>query len=384
MAIALFPNGRKENRGMPEKMNAVVKTKPQPGAEWLQVDVPTIAPDQVLVRVKATSICGTDVHIYKWDPWSQGRIGEKRLPQILGHEVAGEVVEVGDRVTRVKVGDYVSAETHIPCKSCIQCLTGQEHICANLSILGVDCDGAFAEYFAVPESVCWINDKGIAPEFATVQEPLGNATYAVLGEDYDVAGRSMAIIGDGPIALFAVGVARTCGATPIFLVGKYDFNMDIGQRMGADHLLYANRENIDRIEYIKDQTDGFGADIVLDMAGSPQALQEGFLMLRKGGRFTAFGVASVSPTPIDYNNGIVFKGAQVHGINGRKMFDTWFRVRNLLASKRLNISPVITHLYSLEDYALGFEVMMKRPRASAKVVLFPDRTELDKAKARMR
>jgi threonine 3-dehydrogenase len=368
---------------MPEKMNAVVKTQPELGAEWRQVDIPEIKPDQVLVKVKATSICGTDVHIYKWDPWSQGRIGEKRLPQILGHEVAGEVVEVGQQVTKVKAGDYISAETHIPCKRCVQCLTGQEHICANLSILGVDCNGAFAEYFAVPESVCWINDKAIPPEDATVQEPLGNATYAVLGEDNDIAGKSMAIIGDGPIALFAVGVARTCGVTNIFLVGKYDFNMDIGKRMGADHLLYANREDIDRIEFIKDHTYGYGADIVLDMAGSPQALQEGFQMLRKGGRFTAFGVASVSPTPIDYNNGIVFKGAQVHGINGRKMFDTWFRVRNLLASGRLNIAPVITHLFALEDYATGFEVMMERPRKSAKVVLFPNSEEFEQAKARI-
>lgn len=368
---------------MPEKMNAVVKTQPELGAEWRQVDIPEIKPDQVLVKVKATSICGTDVHIYKWDPWSQGRIGEKRLPQILGHEVAGEVVEVGQQVTKVKAGDYISAETHIPCKRCVQCLTGQEHICANLSILGVDCNGAFAEYFAVPESVCWINDKAIPPEDATVQEPLGNATYAVLGEDNDIAGKSMAIIGDGPIALFAVGVARTCGVTNIFLVGKYDFNMDIGKRMGADHLLYANREDVDRIEFIKDHTYGYGADIVLDMAGSPQALQEGFQMLRKGGRFTAFGVASVSPTPIDYNNGIVFKGAQVHGINGRKMFDTWFRVRNLLASGRLNIAPVITHLFALEDYATGFEVMMERPRKSAKVVLFPNSEEFEQAKARI-
>ncbi len=368
---------------MSEKMQAVVKTQPALGAEWLSVDLPRISPDQVLVKVKATSICGTDVHIYKWDPWSDGRIGRENLPQILGHEVAGEVVEVGNQVKTVKVGDYISAETHIPCRRCIQCLTGQEHICANLSILGVDCDGAFAEYFAIPESVCWINDEAIPPEFASVQEPLGNATYAVLGEDNDVAGKSMAIIGDGPIALFSVGVARVCGVTSIFLVGKYDFNMDIGKRMGADHLLYANRDDVDRFQYIMDHTYGYGADIVLDMAGSPQALDEGFKVLRKGGRFTAFGVASVSPTAIDYNNGIVFKGAQVHGINGRRMFDTWFRVRNMLASGRLNIAPVISHMYSLKEYERGFEVMMERPRKSAKVVLFPDRGEYEKAKARM-
>jgi threonine 3-dehydrogenase len=369
---------------MPEKMKAVVKTKPALGAEHREVKSPQIAPDQVLVKVRATSICGTDVHIYKWDPWSDSRIGKKNLPQILGHEVAGEVVEVGKEVKTIKVGDYISAETHIPDKSCIQCLTGQEHICANLKILGVDCDGAFAEYFAVPESVCWINDKSIPPEFATVQEPLGNATYAVLGEDYNIAGRTMAIIGDGPIALFAVGVARVCGVTSIFHIGKYDFNMEISKKMGSDFQLYANKGDVDRVEFIRDHTCGFGADIVLDMAGSPQALDEGFKFLRKGGRFTAFGVASESPTPIDYNNGIVFKGAQVHGISGRRMFDTWFRVRNLLASKRLDISPVITHMFLLKDYEEGFKEMMTRPRKSAKVVLFPDEAEFEAAKKRLR
>ena len=367
---------------MADKMKAVVKTKPQAGADFTEVDIPEISPDEALVKVRATSICGTDVHIYKWDPWSDGRIGSKNLPQILGHEVAGEVVKVGANVKRVKVGDYISAETHIPCKSCIQCLTGQEHICANLKILGVDRDGAFGEYIAIPESVCWVNDPAIPPEFASVQEPLGNATYALLGEDYNVAGRSVAIIGDGPIALFAVGVARVSGAIPIFLIGKYDFNMEIGKRMGADHLLYANKPDIDRIAYIKDHTYGFGADVVLDMAGSPQALDEGFKILRKGGRFTAFGIAAESPTLLDYNNGIVFKGAQVHGINGRKMFDTWFRVRNFLASGRLDISPVVTHMFSLSDFEKGFEEMITRPRRSAKVVLFPDSEEFKEAKAR--
>lgn len=365
---------------MPQTMRAVVKTKPEPGAVVQEMPVPTPGPHDVLVKVTACSICGTDVHIYKWDPWAAGRIGEGKLPQILGHELAGEIVEVGSAVTRVSVGDYVSAETHIPCGRCIQCRTGQEHICANLSILGVDCNGSFAEYISVPQSVCWVNDRAIPAEFATVQEPLGNATYAVLGEDNDVAGKTMAIIGDGPTGLFAAGVARVAGVTKIIMVGKYDFNMDIADRMGADHLVYANKEDV--VGKVKELTGGVGTDIVLDMAGSPQALGEGFRMLRKGGRFTAFGVASGPTTEVDYNNGIVFKGAQVHGINGRKMFDTWFRVRNFLASGRLDISPVVTHIFSLDEYEKGFGVMMERPRHSAKVVLFPDPTELAKAKKR--
>lgn len=367
---------------MTSTMKAVVKTKPQVGAEMMDWKLRKPNPGEVIVKVKATSICGTDVHIYKWDPWSQGRIGEKRLPQVLGHEVAGDVVEAGPYVQRVKLGDYVSAETHIYDPTDIQAQLNQLHIGDHMKILGVDCDGAFAEYIIVPDTVCWVNDRSIPPEFATVQEPLGNATYAVLGEDSDVTGKSMVIIGDGPIALFAVGVARVSGVTDIFLVGKYDYNMNIAKKMGADHLLYANKDDVDRIAYVKDHTRGFGADIVLDMAGSPQALEEGFKMIRRGGRFSAFGIAAESPTMIDYNNGIVFRGIQIHGISGRRMFDTWYRVRNFLASGRLDISPVITHMYALEDFATGFDKMIARPRASAKVVLFPEKKEYEAALTR--
>lgn len=366
---------------MAEKMRAVYKAKPELGAEMRQTDIPKIADDEVLTRVKATSICGTDVHIYKWDDWSANRIGAKALPQILGHEIAGEIVEVGKAVKGLKVGDYISAETHIPDPQDLQALLGQQHIGERMKILGVDRDGSFAEYIAIPSVVCWINDKSIPPEYASVQEPLGNATYAVLGEDSDVAGKSMVLIGDGPISLFGVGVARACGVTDIFIVGKYDFNMNIARKMGADHLLYANKDE-DRIGYIKDHTRGYGADIVLDMAGSPQALEEGFRMLRKGGRFSAFGIAAQSPCLVDYNNGIVFKGCQVHGISGRRMFDTWYRVRNLLASGRLDISPVVTHMFMLDDFKAGFDKMIERPRQSAKVVLFPDENEYKAAKAR--
>ncbi len=362
-------------------MKAVRKVKAEPGAELIEVDKPKVGSDDILVKVKATSICGTDVHIYKWDEWSQNRI---KVPQTLGHEVAGEVIEVGSHCKRIKVGDYISAETHIYDPGDLTALLGQFHIGENMKILGVDCDGAFAEYFIVPEMVAWSNDKSIPPEFATVQEPLGNATYAVLGEDSDVAGKTMVIIGDGPIALFAVGVAKVCGVTTVFHIGKYDFNMEISKVLGSDYRLYANREDINRIEFIKDHTYGFGADIVLDMVGSPQALDEGFKILRKGGRFTAFGIAAKSPCFVDYNNGIVFKGAQIHGISGRKIFDTWYRNRNFLASGLLDISPVITHLFSLDDYEKGFAEMMSRPRKSAKIVLFPDVKELEEAKKRLK
>jgi threonine 3-dehydrogenase len=367
---------------MAEKMRAVVKTRPALGAEMIEVPMPKLGADDVLLRVQATSICGTDVHIWKWDPWAENRIGKGKLPQTIGHEMTGEVVEVGSHVKRVKVGDLVSVETHIPCGKCIQCYSGQQHICADLVILGVDRDGTYADYIAIPERVCWVNDPSIPPEFASIQEPLGNAVYAVLGENNDVAGKSMVIVGDGPVGLMATAVARAVGVTQIFLVGLFDFNLELGRQLGADHILRGDRDEDGRRAYVRDRTDGAGADIVLEMAGAPAALADSFKYLRKGGRLSAFGVMSESTIPVDYNNGIVFRGAQVHGINGRIMWDTWLRVRNLLASGRLNLGPVITNLLPLTDFATGFEEMMKIPRTSAKIVMFPDPRELAAAQAR--
>jgi threonine 3-dehydrogenase len=361
-------------------MTAVVKTAPAFGAELRQMPIPTFAPNEVLVKVRATSICGTDTHIYKWDAWSASRIGEKNLPQVLGHEVAGEVVEIGDHVRSIAVGDPVSAETHIYDPRDLNALLGQRHIGRRMEILGVDRDGAFAEYIAVPESVCWVNDASIAPEYASVQEPLGNATYAVLGEDNDVAGKSIAIVGDGPIALFAVGVARLCGATNIFLVGMSELGMAIGEKMGADHLLWVGKG--DHEEYVLDHTRGEGADIAIEMAGVPAALENALKLVRRGGRFSAFGVMPEASVPINYNDAIVFRGIQIHGISGRKMYDTWYRVRNFLSSGRLDIAPVVTDLLPLEEFAQGFDAMMSVPRRAAKVVLFPDRDDLDAALAR--
>lgn len=367
---------------MAETMRAVVKTRPEKGAELLTRSLPRIAEDEVLVKVRATSICGTDVHIYEWNDWAENRIGSRALPQVLGHEVAGEVVEVGSHVKRIKKGDYISAETHIYHPGDLQSLMGQFHVGDRMRIVGVDADGCFAEYFAVPESVCWVNDPSIPPELASVQEPLGNAVYAVLGEDYDVAGRSMAIMGDGPIALLATAVARACGVTQIFLVGMSDFNMGLARQLGADHVLDIKDARVNPAEYVRDHTYGAGADIVLEMVGAAQAIQSGFDILRRGGRFTAFGIGPAS-VPLDYNNGIVFKGAQVHGITGRKIFDTWYRVRNLLASGRIDIRPVITHLFPLEGFAEGFEALTAQPRHAGKVVLFPDPAEYEAAKKRL-
>ncbi len=349
---------------MGELMRAVVKSAAEAGAELVTRSIPRPGADEVLVRVKATSICGTDVHIYGWNSWAAGRIRD--LPQILGHEFAGEVVEVGSEVRRIKVGDFISAETHIPCRACKQCLTGQMHICNNLKILGVDCDGCFAEYAVVPEIVAWKNDPSVAPELAAVQEPLGNAVYCTLVEP--VVGKSVLIFGDGPTGLFAAAVAHVAGASKTFLVGRHPVRMEIARKVGATQTLDDNRDDIEGT--LLSETDGLGVDVVLDMAGTQRAIDLGFKMVRKGGRFSAFGVAG-GRVSIDLNDGIVFKGVTVYGINGRLMFDTWFEVRNLLASGRLDISPIITHKLPLSEFAEGFELMVRRPKVSGKVVLIP-------------
>ena len=361
-------------------MKAVVKTKPELGAELQDKPIPKPQSDWVVLKVRATSICGTDVHIYKWDPWSAGRIGEQALPQILGHEVAGEVVEVGEHCKRIKVGDYISAETHIYDPADLTSMLGSFHVGQHMKILGVDCDGCFAEYFALPESVCWPNDRSIPPEVASIQEPLGNACYAVLGEDADVAGKTMVITGDGPISLFAIGVARAVGVAKIIHFGKYDVNMAIGRKMGADLQMYTNKTTAkERLDFVMDHTGGNGVDIALEMVGSQDSVNDCFAMVRKAGRLTAFGIAPESPVPIDYNNGIVFKGCQIHGINGRKIFDTWYRNRNLLANGRLDPTPVITDILPLSKFDAGFGKMIERPRNSAKIILFPDEQEYQAA-----
>jgi len=357
---------------VPKQMTAVAKTKSAPGGELITVDVPHIKPHEVLVKVHATAICGTDAHIYKWNPWAQKRI--RTIPQIMGHELAGEVVEIGRAVATVNIGDYVSAETHIPCGKCKQCLTDQQHICANLEILGVDRDGCFAEYIAVPEKVIWKNNPSLPLDVAAAQEPLGNSIYCTLVEP--VTGKSVVIFGDGPTGLLSVGVAKTSGAAQVILVGLDNFLMNIGKKMGADHVLHGHNDNIQ--QKVLDFTGGYGADVVLEMAGTKETITLGLQVVRKGGRFCAFGLPP-SSVSVDFSNDIIFKGLTLYGINGRLMFDTWFKAKDLLQSGRLNIKPVITHHFPLTDFEKAFSLMLAQPRASGKIVLYPDPSKMPKS-----
>ena len=255
-------------------MWAGVKPERAAGADFREVKVPQINDNQVLIKTKASSICGTDKHIYNWDKWAQGRL---KPPLIFGHECCGEVVEVGKNIRGLKLGDFVAAESHIPCGVCKQCRMGNMHICDNLVILGVDTDGIFAEYVALPEIVCWKIDKGMDPAIASIHEPFGNAVYTTMSAN--VSTKRIAIIGDGPTAAFSCGIAKAVGAERIYNIGMQDFNLGICKQMGA-HVSINVANDKDFKTRIWDETAG-GVDVVLDMAGNQKSVETGFEILRK-------------------------------------------------------------------------------------------------------
>lgn len=346
-------------------MRALVKTAPAPGLTAMTRPDPTPGPYDAVVRVKATSLCGTDAHIYNWDPWAHSRI---HPPRIIGHEMCGDVVAIGPEVTLVKVGDYVAAESHITCGHCFQCRTGQAHVCRNYRILGVDRDGSFADYVCLPENVLWQTPASLPPQFASVQEPLGNAVDAALAED--LTGHTVLITGCGPTGLFSAAVARTAGAATIIASDVSDYRLDLAKQVGADYVLNANTHSPEQmLEAVHEITAGEGVDASLEMSGHPSALHLAFAAAKNGGRVTLFGIPT-GPIAFDLANEIIFKGIRVHGITGRHLFSTWYRLAGLFKAG-LNIAPVITHTLPMNDYAKGFELI--NAGQCGKVVLFPSR-----------
>jgi len=352
-------------------MKAVVKKRPEPGAEITTVNEPKIHENEVLVRMKAASICGTDVHIWEWNEWARNRI--KKIPLIFGHEFAGEVVEVGKDVTNVQKGDMVSAETHIADGTCYQCRTDRMHICRNMEILGVDRDGVFAEYVVLPERNAWKNDPNLDPAIASIQEPLGNAVQSILPKDHieDITGKNVAVLGCGPIGLMAIAVLKTMGATRIIATagGLNKTRMELAEKLGADLVLSA-REGADLVKIIRDATDGNGVDVALEMSGSPSAVRQAFEMLTPGGRVSLLGLLD-KPMELDLNNALIFKAATVYGISGRRMFQTWYQVKGLLSNPRFRekMASVITHRIPIRDIAKGIDLLQSKQ--AGKVVLEP-------------
>jgi threonine 3-dehydrogenase len=347
---------------MSETMLAVVKPEPKAGAEIQDVKIPKFGRNEVLVKVKVASVCGTDVHIYNWDPWAQSRI---HPPLIPGHEFCGEVAAVGDEVTTVKEGDFVSAEMHVNCGKCYQCRTGDAHICQNVKIIGVDANGAFAEYVTIPESNIWKLDPAIPQEYASILDPLGNAVHTVLSGD--VAAKTVAITGCGPIGLFSIAVAKACGATKVFAIEVNEYRRKVAEKMKADYVLDPTTQDVKSI--VMDATNGVGVDVLLEMAGHKDAIKLGFDILRLGGRVSLLGIPS-RPVEINLATDIIFKGATVLGINGRKMYQTWYQMTALLKAGKLDLHPVITDRLAMKDFSKGMEMLNKG--VASKILLYPN------------
>lgn len=344
---------------MAETMRAIVKAAPGRGAELQEVPKPSPGPGEALVRIKAASICGTDHHIYDWNHWAEGRIGP-RIPQTMGHEFCGTVEEVGPGVTRVGPGDYVSAETHIVCGTCTPCRRNNYHACVNTRILGVDVDGAFADYIVVPAGNLWINPPDLPVGVASAQEPLGNAVHTAMAES--IAGKRVLVTGVGPIGAFGVGVARALGAVEVYASEPNPYRLELAGAMGADHLINPSESSL--VETIRDLT-GEGADAVLEMSGYPEAIRDAIACVVPGGHIAQLGLPP-GDVSIDLNE-LIFKGIRFYGIIGRRLWETWDTMSRLLATGALDITPVLTHTMELESYEEGMHLMDRG--ACGKVVL---------------
>ncbi len=344
------------------KMLGLAKTKAGPGAQLIRLNIPKIRRDEILIRVKRASICGSDLPIYNWNSWAPGRL---KLPMVFGHEFCGEVVKKGSATRDFKKGDFVSVESHIYCGLCVQCRNGERHVCANLKIIGVDGPGGFAQFARVPARCAWKHKDDSLHSIGSVFEPLGNAVYAALVEE--VVGRSVVVLGCGPQGLFAIAAARAGGARRIVAVEGALFRKKLAKRMGA-HAVVDPYKGDPLKNVLKEVGEPSGADIVLEMSGVPAAIELGLKAVRSGGRLTAFGIPA-KKISVDWAGDIIFKGIRVYGIAGREVFQTWYKMDALLRSKAINVDPVITHRFMLKDYKKAFRVMNSKDKNCGKVIL---------------
>jgi threonine 3-dehydrogenase len=327
-----------------------------------EVSEPAVGPSDVLIRVHYAGVCGTDLHIWEWDAWASGRL---RPPVVVGHEFAGEIVRLGPEAAAselLEVGDLVTAEGHIICGHCLQCRIGLGHLCRRTQIIGVDRDGAFAEYIAMPASNV-IRLDGIAPEIGAIMDPLGNAVHTVL-EGGGVPGSAVFVLGCGPIGCFAVGVARAAGASLVVASDLNPTRLELARRMGAHVTL--NPAVDDVVARVHELTGGDGADLVCEMSGHPAGHAQAFAAARLGGRVNLLGTPSRT-TEVDFARDVIFKGLTLYGVTGRKMYETWLQMLRLLRAGQLDPSPVITHRFPLEAIADAIAVI-KDGRAG-KVIL---------------
>ena len=330
-------------------MLAIKKLKDESGLTWTtDTPIPTIGPRDVLIQVTHAGICGTDRHIYEWDQWSQSRV---QMGITTGHEFVGRVAAVGPAVRRTQIGQRVSAEGHIGCGFCEPCRTGNGHICERVDILGIDCDGCFAQYVSVPEENIWPVHDNIPDHIAAIFDPLGNAIHTVMTAG--VSGKSVLITGVGIIGLMAVTVCKAAGAGMILVSDIDKHRLQLAKQLGADEAYLASDDWVaDARQITHDQ----GPQVLLEMSGNGVAIKQGFAALRNGGTAALLGIPS-QPVPFDLANDIIFKGATIYGINGRRMFETWYQMENFVLSGQLNLEPIVTHQIDMRDFERGFKLM---------------------------
>ncbi len=329
-----------------KKMKALVKKYPKRGIWMEEVPVPEIKVNDVLVKIKKSAICGTDLHIYKWDEWSQNTI---QPPMIIGHEHVGEVVDIGAGVTDVKVGDRVTSEGHIACGHCRNCRRGKKHVCENTVGIGVNRDGIFAQYAAIPSSNIILLNKKISDDLISIFDPYGNATHTALS--FPVVGEDVLITGAGPIGCMAAAICRFAGARYIVITDISEYRLDLARKMGATKAINPNKE---RIADVVRELGMHGFDVGLEMSGVPSAFNEMIDNMYNGSKIALLGILPNSTT-IQWDK-IIFKAIHIKGIYGREMFETWYKMEQMILSG-LDISPVITHRLPIDDFEKGFEIM---------------------------
>jgi len=338
-------------------MKALAKLKAEPGIWMTDVPEPEVGHNDLLIKIRKTAICGTDVHIYNWDHWSQENVP---IGLVTGHEYVGEVVGLGQEVSGFKVGDRVSGEGHITCGYCRNCRAGRRHLCRNTKGVGVNRAGAFAEYLVIPAFNAFKLPNEVTDDMAAIFDPFGNAVHTALS--FNMVAEDVLITGAGPIGIMAAAVAKHAGARHIVVTDINDYRLDLAREMGASRTVNVAREELEKVTAQLGMTEGF--DVGLEMSGVPSAFRSMLSAMNHGGKIAMLGIPP-EQMGIDWSQ-IIFKGLELKGIYGREMFETWYKMAGLIQSG-LDLNPIITHHYSIDDFQQGFDVM--RSGQSGKVIL---------------
>lgn len=343
-------------------MCGIYKPAPAPGAEWrTDLPIPQAGPRDILVRVRAAAVCGTDMHILPWSDWAMARVP---TPMVFGHEFSGDIVEVGEDVTDFEPGDRVAGETHIPCNNCYMCKSNRRHNCVNMKIIGVHVPGCFAEYISFPQDCAYKIADSISYEKGAMLEPMGVGVHGIsVGA---VSGQNTLVYGAGPIGVMAVGAARAMGAKKVICVDMFESKLELARKMGADAVI--NAKSVDVLKAIMAETDGIGADVVADYTGNEQAIRLGLDALRKNGTFVVVGLPS-KDVSLNLTDAVIYKEAVLIGVTGRLMYETWEECSNILAAPGFSLDPVVGGIYPLKDYQAAFDdIAAGKP---GKMILIP-------------